>query len=80
MLGGHAVRTDVGSGGEFIKVAEAARRLDLTPETVRKHIRSGAIPGIYLGPQLRVDWGALHTQLTSSGGLDLKPPRARKGH
>lgn len=67
-------------GGEYIKVAEAARRLDLTAETVRKHVRTGSIPGIYLGVQLRVDWGALREKLTSSGGLDLKPRRARKGH
>jgi excisionase family DNA binding protein len=74
------MRADVGQVGEYIKVAEAARRLDLTAETVRKHVRSGSIPGIYLGTQLRVDWGALREKLTSSGGLDLKPPRARKGH
>ena len=66
--------------GEYIKVAEAARRLDLTPETVRKHIRTGSIPGIYIGVQLRVDWTALRTQLTDSGGLDLKPPRTQRGH
>ena len=67
-------------GGEYIKIAEAARRLDLTAETVRKHVRTGAIPGIYLGTQLRVDWGALRGTLTDSGGLDWKPPRTRKGH
>lgn len=71
---------DVSQGGEYIKVSEAAKRLDLTSETVRKHVRTGSIPGIYLGVQLRVDWGALREKLTSSGGLDLKPPRARKGH
>lgn len=67
-------------GEEYIKVSEAARRLDLTAETVRKHVRSGSIPAIYLGTQLRVDWGALRETLTNSGGLDSKPPRARKGH
>jgi len=72
--------TDAGQRGEYIKVSEAARRLDLTSETVRKHVRSGSIPGIYLGKQLRVDWGAIQALLTSSGGLDLKSPRARKGH
>lgn len=74
------MRADAGQGGEYIKVSEAAKRLDLTSETVRKHIRSGSIPGIQLGTQLRVDWGAIREKLTSSGGLDLKPQRARKGH
>lgn len=74
------MRTDAGQSGEYVKIAEAARRLDLTAETVRKHVRSGSIPGIYLGVQLRVDWGALREKLASAGGLDLKPPRARKGH
>jgi len=80
MPGRDSVRTEFGQGGELIKIAEAARRLDLTAETVRKHVRSGSIPGIYLGVQLRVDWGALREKLTSSGGLDLKPPRAKRGH
>lgn len=66
--------------GEYIKVAEAARRLDLTAETVRKHLRTGAIPGIYIGPQLRVDWTALREILARTGGIPPKPPRARKGH
>lgn len=47
---------------DLIKVAEAGRRLDLTPETVRKLIKSGAIPGMRLGGQLRVDWTALQEQ------------------
>lgn len=47
---------------ELIKVAEAGRRLDLTPETVRKLIRSGELPGMRLGGQLRVDWTALQEQ------------------
>lgn len=77
LSGGASVKTEV--VGEYIKVSEAAKRLDLTPETVRKHIRTGSIPGIQLGAHLRVDWGAVQEKLTSSGGLDLKPPRARKG-
>jgi excisionase family DNA binding protein len=72
------VKTEV--DGEYIKVSEAAKRLDLTPETVRKHIRTGSIPGIRLGAHLRVDWSAVKGKLRSSVGLDLKPPRARKGH
>lgn len=73
------MRADAGQGGEYVKIAEAARRLDLTAETVRKHVRSGSIPGIQLGTHLRVDWGAVQEKLTSSGGLDLKPATSEKG-
>ena len=57
----------------YIKVAEAARRLDLTPETIRKRIKAGDLPGVRLGAQLRVDWTALEADFIR-GGTELWPP------
>jgi excisionase family DNA binding protein len=51
----------------YIKVAEAARRLDLTPETIRKRIKAGDLPGVRLGAQLRVDWTALEADFIRHG-------------
>ena len=58
----------------YIKVAEAARRLDLTPETIRKRIKAGDLPGVRLGAQLRVDWTRLEAQLIREGPTLWRPP------
>ncbi|HKV43587.1 MAG TPA: helix-turn-helix domain-containing protein [bacterium] len=58
----------------YIKVAEAARRLDLTPETIRKRIKAGDLPGVWLGAHLRVDWPTLEAQLIREGPTLWRPP------
>ena len=63
---------------EYIKVAEAARRLDLTAESVRKYLRTGTIPGIRIGAHLRIDWTALLAQIARTGRIEPSRRRQRK--
>ena len=63
---------------EFIKVSEAARRLDLTAETVRKYVNSRELPGIRVGVQLRVDWGQIEKRITETGRATASEPPPRR--
>ena len=51
----------------FLTVAELARQLGLTEETIRHHIKTGVIPAARIGPrQYRVDRGEFERWLEDS--------------
>lgn len=40
--------------GEYLKIPEVARRLDVSEKTARRYIRSGELPSVFIGGAYRV--------------------------
>jgi excisionase family DNA binding protein len=58
--------------GQFLTVAQAAHRLQVNPETIRRMIRRGELPFVRIGHTYRID--PLDIQ-TRSNPLVKRPPR-----
>jgi excisionase family DNA binding protein len=54
-----------GEQAEFVSVAEAARRVDVTPATIRDWVGQGRLGRYHAGRELRVRVSELGTLLTS---------------
>lgn len=47
------------NGPQLVTIAEAAKRLDVNPRTVRRRIAAGELPVIHVGRSVRIDIRAL---------------------
>jgi excisionase family DNA binding protein len=39
---------------EYLKLAEVARRLDVSEKTARRYVKSGVLPSVFIGNKYRV--------------------------
>jgi excisionase family DNA binding protein len=68
------VKDDVALGSALLSPSEVGRRLAVSTVTVRRLIRSGDLPAVKVGSQLRVDPSELRRWLFDE---DVLPSRAR---
>lgn len=54
-------------------IAETATALSRHPETIRRHIRRGALPSVRIGRRVMVPIRALHRLLDASAGVPPGP-------
>jgi len=59
---------------EFMKIPEAARRLELSERTVRRHIKRGELSSVFLGGVYRIEEEDLEAFVE---GRRVKPPQAQ---
>ncbi len=63
---------------EYLKLAEVARKLDVSEKTARRYVKSGVLPSVFIGNKYRVSEDDLQeyvrgAQVQPVGGL----PKAR---
>ena len=59
---------------EYVSVAEAARRVDVTPATIREWIGQEKLARYHAGRELRVKVAELNAMLARSSGKEARSP------
>jgi excisionase family DNA binding protein len=62
--------------GEYLKLPEVARRLDVSEKTARRYVKAGALPSVFIGNAYRVSEEDLEEYLRDARVQPEEPPKA----